>query len=123
MESRALISVVDDDQSVRDSLLLLLRDSGFTGHAFSSGMEFLASSDLQESRCLILDMAMPGMTGLDLQQELVRRRSRIPVVFITASRDDSVRPQVLKRGAVDCLFKPFSETALLNAVNAALGQG
>ena len=123
MESGALIAVVDDDPSVRDSLLLLLRNRGFAAHAFASAKEFLASNDLDQTRCLILDIAMPGMTGIELQQELVRRGSEIPVVFITASRDDSVRPKVLKRGAVDCLFKPFSETALLSAVNTAVGQG
>jgi FixJ family two-component response regulator len=121
MDSRAVISLVDDDQSVRDSLLLLLRARGFAAHAFASGPEFLASGDLDRTGCLILDMAMPGMSGLDLHQELLRRRSGIPVVFITATRDDSIRQSVLQRGAVDCLFKPFSEAALLGAVNTALG--
>jgi len=69
---------------------------------------------------LILDMAMPGMSGHDLQQELTRRRQKIPIVFITATGDETVRPLVLARGAVECLFKPFSETALLRALNAAL---
>ncbi len=120
MDSRALISVVDDDQSVRESLPLLLRACGFAAHAFSSGEEFLTSNVLDQTRCLILDIAMPGMTGLDLQQELARRQREIPIVFITATRDDSLRPEALKRGAVDCLLKPFSKTALLSAVNAAL---
>ncbi len=122
MDSRALISVVDDDQSVRDSLLLLLRDRGFLARAFSSGKEFLASKQLDQTRCLILDIAMPEMSGVDLYQELILRKSDIPVVFITATRDDSVRQNVLKRGAVDCLIKPFTESALMGAVNAALGQ-
>lgn len=120
MGAQALVSVVDDDQSVRESLPDLLRECGFAARAFSSAGEFLSSGDLDRTRCLILDIAMPGMTGLDLQQELAGRRLEIPIVFITATRDESVRRQVLSRGAVDCLLKPFSETALLQAINAAL---
>jgi FixJ family two-component response regulator len=98
----------------------LLRELGFVAYAFSSAQEFLASGFVDETRCLILDIAMPGMTGLDLQRELKLRRQEIPIVFITARRDETVRPLVLEQGAVECLFKPFSDTALLNAVNAAL---
>ena len=120
MVSRPLISVVDDDESVRESLPDLLREFGFTAQAFSSAEEFLASDCLGRTKCLLLDMAMPGMSGPDLQQELARRRQEIPIVFITAHRDEAVRPRLLERGAVECLFKPFSETALLEALNAAL---
>ncbi len=120
MVSRPLISVVDDDESVRESLPDLLREFGFAAQAFSSAEEFLASDCLGQTRCLVLDVAMPGMSGPDLQQELARRRQEIPIVFITAHRDDAVRPRLLERGAVECLFKPFSETALLEALNAAL---
>ena len=120
MVTRLLVSVVDDDESVRESLPDLLRELGFVAYAFSSAQEFLASGFVDETRCLILDIAMPGMTGLDLQRELKLRRQEIPIVFITARRDETVRPLVLEQGAVECLFKPFSETALLNAVNAAL---
>ena len=120
MVTRLLVSVVDDDESVRESLPDLLRELGFVAYAFSSAQEFLASGFVDETRCLILDIAMPGMTGLDLQRELKLRRQEIPIVFITARRDETVRPLVLERGAVECLFKPFSDTALLNAVNAAL---
>jgi FixJ family two-component response regulator len=120
MVTRLLVSVVDDDESVRESLPDLLRELGFVAYAFSSAQEFLASGFVDETRCLILDIAMPGMTGLDLQQELKLRRQEIPIVFITARRDETVRPLVLEQGAVECLFKPFSDTALLNAVNAAL---
>ncbi len=116
----SLISVVDDDESVRESLPDLLRELGFAAHAFSSAEEFLASGFVDETRCLILDIAMPGMTGPDLQQELRVRRREIPIVFITAHRDEAVRPRVLEQGAVECLFKPFSDTALLKALNAAL---
>jgi FixJ family two-component response regulator len=116
----SLVSVVDDDESVRESLPDLLRELGFEVEAFSSGEEFLASECVGETRCLILDIAMPGMSGPDLQRELTHRGLEIPIVFITANRDETVRPSLLKQGAVECLFKPFSDTALLDAVNAAL---
>jgi FixJ family two-component response regulator len=118
-----LISVVDDDESVRESLPDLLRSFGFEVEAFSSADAFLNSSALARTGCLILDVAMPGMTGPELQQELVRGKREIPIIFITAHSDDRIAPRVLKRGAVACLFKPFSEGALLEALNAALGAG
>jgi FixJ family two-component response regulator len=114
-----LVSVVDDDESVRESLPDLLREFGFAVRAFSSAEEFLASDCVVQTRCLILDVAMPGMSGLDLQRELTLRGQEIPIVFITASRDEGVRSRVLEQGAVGCLFKPFSDTALLEALNAA----
>lgn len=120
MVIRSLVSVVDDDESVRESLPDLLREFGFAVQAFSSAEAFLASDWVSQTRCLILDIAMPGMTGPDLQKELMLRRQEIPIVFITAHRDETVRPRVLEQGAVECLFKPFSDTALLAAVNAAL---
>jgi FixJ family two-component response regulator len=120
MSKRSQVSVVDDDESVRESLPDLLRQFGFVAEAFSSAEAFLASEAVSETHCLILDIAMPGMSGRDLQQELMRRRQEIPIVFITANGDRSVRPRLLAQGAVECLFKPFSETALLDALNAAL---
>jgi CheY-like chemotaxis protein len=117
---RSLVTVVDDDESVRESLPDLLRELGFAVNAFSSAEQFLASDSVRQTRCLILDIAMPGMTGPELQRELSRRRHTIPIVFITAHQDDAVRPRVLAQGAVECLFKPFSEGALLDAVTAAL---
>jgi FixJ family two-component response regulator len=119
MVNRSLVSVVDDDESVRESLPDLLREFGFAAQAFSSAEEFLASDCVGQTRCLILDIAMPGMSGLELQQELSLRRQEIPIVFITAMADETVRPRVLERGAVECLFKPFSETALLGALKVA----
>jgi len=119
---RSLVSVVDDDESVRESLPDLLEELGFEAQVFSSAEEFLKSGDLNETKCLILDVAMPGMSGPELHDELRRRQARIPVIFITSQKDDSMRPRMLARGAVDCLFKPFSDTALLNALNAALPQ-
>ena len=119
MVMRSLVSVVDDDESVRESLPDLLREFGFAVQAFSSAEEFLASDWVGQTGCLILDIAMPGMSGPDLQRELTRRRQEIPIVFITAHGDESVRPLVLEQGTVACLFKPFSDTALLGALNAA----
>ena len=116
----SLVSVVDDDESVRESLPDLLRELGFRAQAFPSAEEFLASDSVGQTRCLILDVAMPGMSGPDLQWELKRRRQEIPIVFITAHGGETVRPRLLEQGAVECLFKPFSDTALLAAVNAAL---
>jgi FixJ family two-component response regulator len=120
MGARSLVSVVDDDESVRESLPDLLREFGFASQAFSSAREFLASGYVAHTRCLILDLAMPGMSGFELQQELIRRNWEIPIVFITAGGDESVRPRLISEGAVECLFKPFSEAALLDAINAAL---
>jgi FixJ family two-component response regulator len=120
MNSSAVVSIVDDDDSVRESLPDLLRELGFSARAFTSAEEFLSSKDLEGTRCLVLDIAMPGMTGPDLLRELKRRHLRIPIVFITAQSDESVRPRMLKLGAVDCLFKPFSDLALLGAINVAL---
>jgi FixJ family two-component response regulator len=120
MVEATLVSVVDDDQSVRESLPDLLREFGFAVQAFSSAEEFLVSDYVGQTRCLILDIAMPGMSGPDLQQELTRRRKDIPIIFITAHADETTRPRALLHGAVECLFKPFSDTDLLRALNDAL---
>jgi len=120
MAQRSLVSVVDDDESVRESLPDLLRELGFSARAFSSAQEFLSSDYVDQTRCLVLDVFMPGMTGPDLQRELRVRQQQIPIVFMTAKKNETVRAQVLEKGAVECLFKPFSDTALLDAINAAL---
>jgi FixJ family two-component response regulator len=120
MRERSLVSVVDDDESVRESLPDLLRQFGFAAEAFSSAEAFLASDVLSETSCLLLDVAMPEMSGPELQQELIRRRREIPIVFITANGDQTVRARLLAQGAAECLFKPFSETALCAALNAAI---
>ena len=120
MLTRPLISVVDDDESVRESLPDLLKEFGFDAQAFSSAEEFLASGSVAETNCLLLDVAMPGMTGPDLQQELKLRQRSIPIVFITAHRDATERLRLIAQGAVDCLFKPFEPTDLLHALNTAL---
>jgi FixJ family two-component response regulator len=119
MGKPSLVSVVDDDESVRESLPDLIRQFGFAAQAFSSAEAFLASDVVSETSCLVLDMAMPGMSGPELQQELIRRRQEIPIVFITAQGDETIRPRLLALGAVQCLSKPFSETDLLDALNAA----
>jgi FixJ family two-component response regulator len=115
-----LVAVIDDDESVRESLPDLLREFGYEVETFASAEEFLASGDLGRTKCLVLDIAMPGMSGPELQRELQRRVRPIPVVVITAHGDETMRPRLLEQGAVDCLFKPFSETALLDAIGSAL---
>ena len=120
MDTRLLVSVVDDSESVRESLPDLLEQFGFAVEAFSSAEAFLASDAITSTSCLILDVGLPGMSGPELQQELKRRKETIPIVFITAQGDASLRPRLLAAGAVACLFKPFTDTALIDAVNTAL---
>jgi FixJ family two-component response regulator len=120
MATRPLITVVDDDESVRESLPDLLKEFGFEAQTFSSAEEFLASDLVDETRCLLLDVAMPGMTGPDLQRELTRRDREVPIVFITAHRDAAIRLRLIAQGAVECLFKPFEPNDLLKALNLAL---
>lgn len=120
MVTSTLIAIVDDDESVRESLPDLVRELGFAAQAFSSAEEFLASDFVSRTACLVLDIAMPQMSGPDLQRELRLRGQRIPIVFITALADNSVRSRVLADGAIECLQKPFSDSALREALNAAL---
>ena len=122
MNTRLQISVVDDDQSLRESLPELLNELGFAARIFSSAEEFLVSDAGFHASCLLLDVAMPAMSGPELFRELRRRNVTIPVVFITARRDEAARLQLLDDGAVECLFKPFSDTALLQALNKAVGR-
>jgi FixJ family two-component response regulator len=116
-----MVSVVDDSDSVRESLPDLVREFGFDSRAFSSAEEFLASGAVKDTNCLILDVGLPGMSGPDLQQELKRLGLSIPIIFITAQGDASLRPRLVALGAVACLFKPFNDDALLEAINLALG--
>ena len=120
MAMHSLVTVVDDDESVRESLPDLLKEFGFAVQAFASAEAFLASGYVEQTKCLILDVAMPGMTGPDLQQELTLRQQEIPIVFITAHGDETVCPRLLEQGAVACLSKPFTDTALLDALETAL---
>ena len=119
-DNRPVVTVVDDDESVRESLPDLLKMLGFEARAFSSAEAFLGSDSVRQTKCLILDFAMPGMSGPDLQQELKLRHQKISIVFITARRDDSLRAHLIDQGAVECLFKPFSEAALVDAIQLAL---
>jgi FixJ family two-component response regulator len=120
MTATVLVSIVDDDESVRESLPDLLKEFGFAVESFASAEEFLASGRVDETRCLVLDIAMPGMSGPELQRELTRRNQPIPIVFITANEDSSECARVMDAGAVSCLIKPFSEAVLLRAVTKAI---
>ena len=115
------IAVVDDDESVRESLPGLLKELGFPAREYASALLFLASGDLDQTRCLILDVAMPGMSGPELQRELLRQGRKVPIIFITAQCDEKVRAAVLANGAVAYLLKPFTETEIGSALAAALG--
>lgn len=115
-----LVSVIDDDELVREALPVLLKDFGYAVGTFSSGEEFLASDDALYTKCLILDVAMPGISGPDLKRELERRKLNYPVIFITGQRDEALRSRMLQSGAVDCLFKPFSDASLLSVLDLAL---
>jgi len=119
MAKLPLISVVDDDESIRESLPDLLREFGYDVRAFASAEEFLDSGYIDDTGCLILDIAMPGMTGPELQEELKLQGRRTPIIFVTAHADDATRPRLMNNGAVECLSKPFSEKALINALNDA----
>ena len=120
MKSTPLISIVDDDESVRQALKSLIDSVGFRGEAFGSAEEFLNSAHVLQTDCLITDVRMPGMTGLELQQQLSAAGSTIPIVFISAHDDNDVRIRSLRAGAIAFLQKPFSEDSLLRAISAGL---
>ena len=120
MSSPPLISVVDDDEAFRESLGSLIRSVGFGVKAFGSAEEFLNSDHPRVADCLVLDVRMPGINGLELHRRLVASQYGIPVIFISAHGDEEARSRALREGAVDFLFKPFSEEALLNAIHSAL---
>jgi FixJ family two-component response regulator len=117
---KPLLCVVDDDCLLRDSTSRLLRSYGFRVKAFESGEEFWISGRLEEIACLILDVRMPGMSGFELQSKLSANHTEIPVVFITAYEDEGLRAQALRQGVGVLLIKPFSDEALLTAINQAL---
>ena len=123
MPDAPLVAIVDDDVSLRRSLPDLVIQIGFRARAFASAEEFLASDCVGQTKCLIVDISMPDMSGPDLQRELTRRGRKIPFVFITGEADQDLRRQLLAEGAVECLFKPFKPAALLKALNTALGLG
>ncbi len=117
---RSLVSVIDGDESVRESLPDLPTDFGYPVRTFSSVLEFLASDALECTKCLILDIAMPGMTGIELQAELKQHDKQFPIIFITATGNDAIRALVVELGAVACWNKPFSDTALLGALHSVM---
>jgi FixJ family two-component response regulator len=119
-EERKLVSIVDDDDSVRSTLHELLRSAGFSSRTFESAEDFLGSGHQQETACLITDIRMPGMSGLELQARLNAERCRIPTIFITAHGDEEMRFQALRQGAVEFLSKPFDDEVLVESVRAAL---
>lgn len=120
MERRGFIAVVDDDESVRESLPDLIGVLGHQALPFSSAEEFLESGLIDQAKCLVLDIAMPKMSGIELQKELVRQGITIPIVFITAHGDDTICNKLRKPGLVECLIKPFTDTALLIALNGVM---
>jgi len=117
----ALISIVDDDPSVREAMTSLLKANGYRAQVFASAEGFLASRHLDDTKCLILDVQMPGMNGLELQRRLASEHRRIPIIFISAHDQPDFRKQATRAGAIDFLPKPFSEAALLGALRVALG--
>jgi FixJ family two-component response regulator len=117
---RFLVSIVDDDESVRESLPDLLQVFGFESQTFSSAEEFLAKDGTSRSNCLILDVGMPGMSGPELQKELIRRKIEIAIIFISGNRDETLRSRLMERGAIACLTKPLSDDEMLEALNSAL---
>ena len=117
---RPLLSVVDDDESIRESLPDLIEEFVFAARAFSSAEEFLSCGCLDETSCLVLDIAMPGMSGLELHQELKRRGEQVPIIFMTGQKDETIRARALEQDAAGFLLKPFSDAALLAAITTAL---
>ena len=115
-----LIVIVDDNQSVRESLPGLLQHAGYAVASFASAEDFLAANVTDDTSCMILDVGLPGMSGPDLHQELIHRGQAVPTVFITAQDDASLHRRLVTAGAVACLDKPFSDTALLDAVASAI---
>jgi FixJ family two-component response regulator len=118
-----IVSVIDDDESVRRALRRLIRSFGLNVETFASAEEFLAPGEHRAPACLLLDLRLPGMSGLELQERLAADGRRIPVVFITAHLDESARRAALAAGAVEFLLKPFDDRVLLDAVTRALAQG
>ena len=123
MATPILVSIVDDDESVRQGLRRLLSSVGFAVNTFSSAQEYLSSSQAGGADCLLLDVRMPGKSGIELQRQLVANHSEIPVIFLTAHEEEIPRVQALEGKAATVLIKPFSEEALLNAINKVLEIG
>jgi FixJ family two-component response regulator len=119
ISEKSIVCVVDDDSLIRDSTQRLIHSFGFRAEAFASAEEFRRAGYLEEAACLILDVRMPGMSGIELQRQLASRHREIPIIFITAYEDEVVRAQAIREGAVAVLIKPFSEEVLLDAIHMA----
>jgi FixJ family two-component response regulator len=119
-EKPKVVAIVDDDELIRDALRGLMKEAGFPALTFSSGEEFLKSSELERVACLIVDIRMPGMSGLELQSKLNNNHHRMPIIFITAQGDEKMRMQALRAGAVKFLTKPLDRGVLLDSVQTAL---
>jgi FixJ family two-component response regulator len=115
-----MVAIVDDDESVRSALQGLMKEAGFPALAFECGEDFLSSGEQQRTACLIADIRLPGMSGLELQAQLNGDHNRVPVLFITAHGDEQLRLRALRAGAVEFLTKPFDDELLLDCVRAAL---
>ena len=120
MPETAIVSIVDDDESVRDSLSALVRSLGYTAHAYPSAEDFLNSAEVDTADCLVTDIQMPGMSGIELQQVLVTKGSKLPIIFITAFPEDHLKRKVLAAGAVCLITKPCDGEALVNYMEFAL---
>jgi FixJ family two-component response regulator len=120
LEKTKMIAIVDDDDLIRGALQGLLKSVGLPARAFASAEEFLKSGQQRQARCLIADIRMPGMSGLELQAQLNAECCKIPIIFITAHGDEKMRMQALRAGAVEFMSKPFDDEALLESVRAAL---
>jgi len=115
-----VVAIVDDDELIRNALDGLMKAAGFRSLAFASGEEFLNSGEVDRVACLIADIRMPGMSGLELQSELKKGQRRIPIIFVTAQGDEKMRMQALRAGAVKFLTKPLDRGVLLDSVRTAL---
>jgi len=118
--SQVLIAIVDDDETVRDGIRTLVRSLGYHASTFGSAHEYLKSEQVHDTSCLITDVQMPGLNGIDLQDRLIARGHRIPIIFITGHPDDSVRARAMKAGAVSFLIKPFSPDHFIGCIDKAL---
>jgi FixJ family two-component response regulator len=119
-DTQSIVMIVDDDDSIRKAVRRLMKSFGFAVETFASAEEFLGSDRLQKTSCLILDVHMPGMNGLELQERIVASPFAVPIIFITAFNDDATQAQALKAGAIGYLIKPFADEELLNCIHAAL---
>jgi FixJ family two-component response regulator len=120
MSDKFIVMIVDDDESVRRAARRLIKSFGFAVETFASAEDFLTSGQLPQTACLVLDVQMPGLNGLELQSRLISEGHQVPIVFITAFNDENARDRALRAGAVGYLVKPFEEADLLNGINLAL---